>query len=121
MELTLQSIKSGLFIKNYENHSLYVDDKIYRNNVLVTSTAVENWSFNDENNLDINNFKNILDYKPEIIILGTGTSLIIPTSSIINDIQNQGIGFEFMITESACKTFNLLLSENRKVAAALIL
>ena len=47
MELTLQSIKSGVFIKNYENHSLYIDDKIYSNNVLVTSAAVENWDLND--------------------------------------------------------------------------
>ena len=121
MELTLQSIKSGLFIKNYEDHSLYVDDKIYNNNVLVTSATVEDWSFNNKDNLDINDFTSVFDYKPEIIILGTGESLIIPTSNIINDIQNQGIGFEFMITESACKTFNLLVSENRKVAAALIL
>jgi|TARA_B110000881_G_scaffold155503_1_gene138316 uncharacterized protein len=121
MELTLQSIKSGLFIKNYENHSLYIDDEIYRNNVLVTSTAVKNWNFNNKDNLDINDFSNVLDYKPEIIILGTGGSLVIPTSNIINNIQNQGIGFEFMITESACKTFNLLVSENRKVAAVLIL
>ena len=121
MELTLQSIKSGLFIKNYENHSLYIDDEIYRNNVLVTSTAVKNWNFNNKDNLDINDFTSVFDYKPEIIILGTGESLIIPTSNIINDIQNQGIGFEFMITESACKTFNLLVSENRKVAAVLIL
>ena len=121
MELTLQSIKSGLFIKNYEDHSLYIDDKIYSNNVLVTSTSVENWDFNNKDNLGVNDFKNVLDYKPEIIILGTGGSLIIPTSNIINDIQNQGIGFEFMITESACKTFNLLVSENRKVAAVLIL
>ena len=121
MELTLQSIKSGLFIKNYENHSLYIDDKIYKNNVLMTSAAVENWNLNDIDNLNIDDFKNVLDCKPEIIILGTGGSLVIPTSTIINDIQNQGIGFEFMITDSACKTFNLLVSENRKVAAALIL
>ena len=121
MELTLQSIKSGLFIKNYENHSLYIDDKIYKNNVLMTSAAVENWNLNDIDNLNIDDFKNVLDCKPEIIILGTGGSLVIPTPAIINDIQNQGIGFEFMITDSACKTFNLLVSENRKVAAALIL
>ena len=48
-------------------------------------------------------------------------NLVIPKSNIIHDIHRQGIGFEFMITESACKTFNLLVSENRKVAAALIL
>ena len=121
MELTLQSIKSGVFIKNYENHSLYIDDKIYSNNVLVTSAAVENWDLNDIDSLHINDFKNVLDCEPEIIILGTGSNLVIPTSNIINDIQNRGIGFEFMITESACKTFNLLVSENRKVTAALIL
>ncbi len=120
MELTLQSIKSSLFIKNYEDHSLYIGDKIYSTNVLITN-IVEDWNCDNKDKLNVNHFNEILNYKPEIIIFGTGMNLMIPESSIITNIQRQGIGFEFMITESACKTFNLLISENRKVAAALIL
>jgi uncharacterized protein len=120
MELTLQSIKSALFIKNYENHDLYIGDKMYSNNILITN-VVENWNYNNKDDLSMSHFESVLNYEPEIIIFGTGVNLVIPKSNIIHDIHRQGIGFEFMITESACKTFNLLVSENRKVAAALIL
>tara|TARA_Y100000389_G_C17373236_1_gene470194 strand:- start:826 stop:1188 length:363 start_codon:yes stop_codon:yes gene_type:complete len=120
MELTLQSIKSALFIKNYEDHSLYIADKIYSGNILITN-VVEKWNYNDKDSLDLSHFKGVVSYEPEIIIYGTGMNLNIPESNIIYDIQKQGIGFEFMITESACKTFNLLVSENRKVAAVLVL
>lgn len=121
MELTLQSIKSGLFIKNYEKHTLFIENKKYTNNVIVTNNSIEKWDYNGKDNLDIKDFEKIQDYKPEIIILGTGENLIIPELNIISGIQKKGIGFEFMITESACKTFNLLVSEKRKVAAILIL
>ena len=42
------------------------------------------------------------------------------SNEIINFIHGKKIGLEFMITESACKTFNLLISEGRKVVAGLI-
>ena len=121
MELTLQSIKSGLFIKNYEKRTLFIDDKKYTDNLVVTNQSVEKWGFNNKDVLGMKDFEKIIDKKPEIIILGTGADFIIPEPNIINSIQKKGIGFEFMITESACKTFNLLVSENRKVAAVLVL
>ena len=121
MELTLQSIKSGLFIKNYEKRTLFIDDKKYTDNLVVTNQSVEKWGFNNKDVLGMKDFEKIIDKKPEIIILGTGADFIIPEPNIINSIQKNGIGFEFMITESACKTFNLLVSEKRKVIAVLIL
>ena len=101
----------------------------YNNNVKCynkgVSTNHSNRKLYHHKDYDINNLVNgdmedILLFKPEIIIIGTGESQIIPANEIINFIHSKKIGLEFMITEAACKTFNLLISEGRKVVAGLI-
>lgn len=122
MELTLQSNKSGIFIKNYENRKLYIGDDIFTNNVIVTSTKVYDWTTINQNHIaNFDSFKIVLDLNPELIVYGTGPNIILPDNKIIKRINSLAIGFDFMTTESACKTFNLLMSENRNVAAAIIL
>ena len=121
MELTLQTNKSGVFIKNYENHKIYIDDKVFENNIIITSSNIIKWDIRDLKTSTHENYEELLIAKPEIIIIGTGTELIIPNTQLIHQIHKRNIGIEFMITESACKTYNLLVSENRKIVAGLLL
>ena len=58
---------------------------------------------------------------PDIIIIGCGDTQILPSPNFINNFTSQNIGIEIMTTESACKTFNVLISEHRKVVAGLTL
>ena len=120
MELTLDPNKAKNFIRNYENNKLYIGKTIFSYNLLISDKSIGKWVVNDINNLVNDDMKNILLFKPEIIIIGTGESLIMPSHEIIDFIHDKKIGLEFMITESACKTFNLLISEGRKVVAGLI-
>lgn len=60
-------------------------------------------------------FLNSLPKKPEIILLGTGLTLKIPPDSLLKPLFAMGLGVEFMDTRSACHTFTILSSENRKV------
>ena len=120
MELTLDPNKPKNFIRNYENNKLYIGKTIFSHNLLISDKSIEKWVINDINNLVNGDMEDILLFKPEIIIIGTGESQIMPSNEIINFIHDKKIGLEFMITESACKTFNLLISEGRKVVAGLI-
>ena len=120
MELTLDPNKPKNFIRNYENNKLYIGKTIFSHNLLISDKSIGKWVVNDTSNLVNDDMKDILLFKPEIIIIGTGESQIIPSNEIINFIHDKKIGLEFMITESACKTFNLLISEGRKVVAGLI-
>ena len=120
MELTLDPNKSKNFIRNYENNKLYIGKTTFSHNLLISEESIGKWVINDINNLANDDMKDILLFKPEIIIIGTGKSQIIPSNEIINFIHGKKIGLEFMITESACKTFNLLISEGGKVVAGLI-
>jgi uncharacterized protein len=61
------------------------------------------------------------DWQPEIILLGTGARQVLPDRAIYAAILTRGIGFEVMGTGAACRTFNVLVGENRRVAAGIIL
>ena len=57
----------------------------------------------------------------EIIILGTGPKLRFPRPEITRPLVEAQIGLEVMGVPAACRTFNILAAEGRKVAAALLL
>jgi len=63
----------------------------------------------------------IVELRPEIVLLGTGTTLTWPDDQVLTPLVNGEIGFEIMDTASACRTYNILMYEGRNVAAALIM
>jgi hypothetical protein len=65
-------------------------------------------------------FAAIAALKPEIVLLGTGEKLRFPNPRIFAPLREAKIGFEVMDTQAACRTYNILLAESRKVAAALV-
>lgn len=56
----------------------------------------------------------------EVLLLGTGTTQIFPGPSVMARLQEAGFGFEIMDTGAAARTYNVLLAEKRRVAAALL-
>ena len=58
---------------------------------------------------------------PEIVLLGTGPRLQFPQPALLTSLMSKGIGVEVMDTSAACRTYNILMSEGRNVAAALIM
>ena len=120
MDLTLQKNSSDKIIKNYENHTIYIDKDQYDFNIFVSKDFVTKWLISDINKIVINDLDNIIRFKPEIIIIGTGLDPILPKIEIITKLHDKNIGIEFMSTEAACKTFNVLLQEDRNVIAGLI-
>ncbi len=61
----------------------------------------------------------ILALEPEVVLLGTGSRQIFPAASFRARFLSAGIGFEAMDTGAACRTFNVLVAEQRRVAALL--
>jgi uncharacterized protein len=61
----------------------------------------------------------LIDEGPEIIIMGAGWEPGLPPRELVFALARQGIGFEMMDTPAACRTFNILVSEDRDVAAIL--
>ena len=57
---------------------------------------------------------------PELVIFGSGPRLIFPHPSALQQLMQQGIGVETMDTPAACRTYNILAAEGRRVVLALL-
>ena len=66
-------------------------------------------------------FAALLELKPEIVLLGTGSSIRFPHPRLTADLTAARIGVDVMDFQAACRTYNVLAAEGRLVAAALIL
>jgi uncharacterized protein len=89
--------------------------------VLTPDTVAEGWAASGFDALAEADFEALLRYAPEIVLLGTGASIRFPHPRLTRALTNAQIGFEVMDTAAACRTFNILVAEGRKVVAALIL
>lgn len=58
---------------------------------------------------------------PEVVLLGTGSTLRFPHPRLTAPLARAGIGLEVMDVQAACRTYNILVAEERIVAAALVL
>jgi len=63
----------------------------------------------------------LLEFEPELVLLGTGVRQIFPEAFFGAEFLKAGIGFEVMDTGAACRTFNVLVGEQRRVVALLLM
>ncbi len=66
-------------------------------------------------------FEFLLGLKPEIVLLGTGNALRFPPPGLSRCLALAQVGLEVMDTSAACRTYNILTTEGRKVLAALLI
>jgi uncharacterized protein len=89
--------------------------------VLTPETIVEGWAASGFEALVEADFAGLLTHAPEIVLLGTGATLRFPHPRLTRALTEARVGFEAMDTAAACRTFNILAAEGRKVVAALLL
>ncbi|MCH9644808.1 MAG: Mth938-like domain-containing protein [Gammaproteobacteria bacterium] len=112
MRLERDNCDARYQIKAYETGSVTVNDTRYDHSLIVTAnTLIPNW--------DPSDFQAIIALQPEIIILGTGLTFERPDDTLLKQLDDAQIGFEYMDTGAACRTFTVLLAEGRQVAAGL--
>ena len=87
--------------------------------VLVTPDRVEPWLVTSFEALETSHFEHLRDLRSEVVLLGTGVRQRFPHPGLTRLLTDARIGLEVMDTQAACRTYNILMSESRKVAAAL--
>ena len=70
--------------------------------------------------LTFEHFAEVLAWQPEILLLGTGERQQFPAAALMGAMLSRRIGFEVMDSRAACRTYNVLVSEARAVALALL-
>jgi uncharacterized protein len=93
----------------------------FRGNIILLPDAViEGFAPNGFAALAEPDFAALLAYSPEMVLLGTGDRQRFPHPRLLQALAAARVGVEVMDTGAACRTFNILVTEDRRVAAALI-
>jgi uncharacterized protein len=104
----------------------YGDDYVMVNgarrdsSVIVTASDVQPWSAADFDHLKEEDFAALADLGVEIVVLGTGPRQRFPHPRLTASLGQRRIGLEVMDSKAACRTYNILVAEERRVALALL-
>ena len=109
-------------IHSYQEREITINGhSFYQSLIISQHQLLTDWPINEISQLSQDHLMSFLDYSPEVILIGTGDRLIFPHPETYSPITNKGIGVEFMDTGAACRTYNILMSENRRVIAGMII
>ncbi len=109
-----------LMIHSVSADGIRIGDELYDQTIGVTAGAViDDWQDKAIGDLVESDFADLLAMNPEVIVLGTGTSNIFPPRELVFAMARRRIGFEVMDSAAAARTYNVLASEGRQVAAVL--
>jgi len=89
--------------------------------IVTPDAIIEHWHAGSLSELAAEQMRAVLACQPEIVLLGTGRRLQFPASEVSQTCHEAGIGLEVMDTGAACRTYNILAMEGRRVVAALLM
>ena len=89
--------------------------------LIAPGRAAARWGVASFETLVASDFEALVGLDPELVVLGTGTTLRFPRPQLTRCLMQASIGLEVMDTGAACRTYNILLSEGRRVVAAILL
>lgn len=109
-------------IDAYGNGGFRFAEMSHRGSLLVLPSGIFAWDIAGPDDLTLDALRPALEAvsPPGFILLGTGATQVFPDIAVRGAFVEAGVGLEPMSTGAACRTFNVLLSEQRNVAAALI-
>ncbi|MDE0097295.1 MAG: MTH938/NDUFAF3 family protein, partial [Gammaproteobacteria bacterium] len=89
--------------------------------LIITPLILELWGVDAVAAITERHLRGLLELNLEVVLIGTGRFLEFPPPRVYRFVMDRGIGVEIMDTPAACRTYNILAGDGRKVAAALIL
>ena len=122
MKLHLESAAAQNTFTGYGKGYVAVNGARFEKSIVVLpERIVDNWPASSFAALEPAHFAALAGLDREIILLGTGEKLRFPRPEIIAPLIRAGVGVEVMDLQAACRTYNILVAEGRKVAAALLI
>ena len=107
-------------ITAYGEDYVVVNSERHESSVIVMADRILPWTTPSFDRLSEESFAPMAQEKPEILLLGTGPKQRFPHPKLTAALAAQRIGVEVMDLKAACRTYNILVAEERKVAAALL-
>lgn len=110
-----------LFTAHGADHVVVNGERHDRSIVVLAEEVRNDWVVASFDELSEAHFAYFLVLKPDVLLLGTGTRQRFPHPRLYRALTDAGIGVECMNTPAACRTYNILVAEDRKVIAAILL
>ncbi|MEL7450748.1 MAG: Mth938-like domain-containing protein [Pseudomonadota bacterium] len=121
MQLTLETPGSANVITAMERNRIKIGGQWLTGNLIVSADTLEpDWPATSAETLEWPHLEPLVAMEPEIILIGTGAALRFPPAALSADVLGRGIGFEVMDTAAACRTYNILVTEQRRVVAGIL-
>lgn len=116
---TLEGVNA---IARVEPGRVWVGQTPFQHSVLVPwQGQVQAWNARQPSDLTATHFEPLVTLAPELVIFGSGARHTFIAPQLYRALIEQRIGIETMDTAAACRTYNVLVSEGRRVVAALLL
>ena len=128
MKITLEAGQGNYSIHSYAAGQICVSahpgltpEILTQSCIILPDRILRDWPPQNFADLRAEHFASLLEIRPELVVLGTGDRLRFPAPALTASLLEQGIGVEVMNTGAACRTYNILMNEDRRVAAALLM
>jgi uncharacterized protein len=108
-------------IRAYSDGEITINGKTISQSVAITADRIQPWEPRGIDELTAAHIKLLGELDPETVIIGTGKELSFPPPALTAGLLTRGIGVEIMAHDAACRTFNVLLAEDRRVLVALMM
>ncbi len=122
MKLQASNLTGSNFVTGYGEGYVLVNQQRYEGSLVVMPERIwTQWGAGGFEALSEADFAALVPLERDVILLGTGPALRFPPRQLTRPLLAARIGLEVMDLRAACRTYNILVEEGRKVAAALLL
>jgi uncharacterized protein len=109
-------------IQSYADGGFRVSAQMYQGAVFIWPDKTRAWSLASFDALQVSDFSPIYEHDPlpDVVLFGTGSTQKFLLPALRQQLREKGLVIEVMDTGAACRTYNVLLAEGRRVVAALL-
>lgn len=121
MDITPAIPEGRQVIQSYGDGLFRISGKVWQQAVLVMPHGVHLWTAQDVASITADSFEPLFSalQSVEILLIGCGQRMALVSPTVRAALREKGIGTDLMDTGAACRTYNVLMAEDRRVAAAL--
>jgi uncharacterized protein len=122
MQLTQHNRDGANVIRRYGADFIVIGEEEIRASCIVSArTLMRDWAPRAVEDLTLETLAPLFALSPEVIVMSTGPSQKFPRAALRAEFASRRIGLEIMEVGAACRTFNVLVSEERNVVGAILL
>ena len=121
MKFTQQGSDGANLIRRYGADFILIGEQEIRASCIVSASTLTPWAPRSVEELNAESLEALFALQPEVVVLSTGTTQKFPRAALRAEFAARKIGLEVMEVGAACRTYNVLVGEERRVLAAVLL